>query len=785
MKKTNNFIKKNLLLIVTLIIFFSQTMAYSAIAGTMNISGLGYARIEQNIRITNFSINNTTSSSISQYEEFNKTQTQSDVVLPNADSTITYNVEITNYGSQDMGIYSITGLPDNLTYQISNYTMKTKLCSESNICNQGAKKTIQMTIKYRSYNSSSTLYRLNLSFEFKPMYQIKYNNLINNSFPSNIMEGETLNINVLDSSNYLQVKMGNNYLGYSDYTYQNKNLIINNITDHLEISSTKVINIYNYTGDYQTFTAPETGIYKIELWGASGGSIKGIPKNASGTTTGDSITYSGGRGGYTSGKIELAKGTTLYLYVGGTPSQVNNTLVKGGTTTGGYNGGGDIALTPTDQSQYGAPGGGATDVRLTAGDASNFDSLKSRIMVAGGGGGANYRNHGYGQGNGGAGGGIEGYPGESAEGYNCGNNSTYQIGTGGTQTSGGYGITYNCSTQTTTNTIAYGKFGGLFNESYYLDTSKGTSQSGGGGGYFGGSYSAHGGAGGGSSFVSGHTGCLAIAEESTESNIISTTERKHYSNYIFDETTIIDGNGYRWYHEKNSTVSGMPTHEGGTTMLGNSGNGFAKISLLNTVAHVEDNSGNNYIADGYNVTQSSEGHVYNGVDSYTKLPNNIDVSLPATYSIKFKTPMVGNQILFGHYKTFAGLGTFNSNTNLIVTIGSNDESRYPFIYTGEPNTFYTMDLLYESLDNIRLFVNGVEITQRTTTANKWNWDMNESYLGRRSYSNSINNTYFKGTIEYFMIYDDLLTETEILQNYNATDPNARITDNLKLYYYFK
>ena len=44
---------------------------------------------------------------------------------------------------------------------------------------------------------------------------------------------------------------------------------------------------------------------------------------------------------------------------------------------------------PEVQLLFAGGGGGATDVRLTPGEWNNFDSLKSRIMVAAGGGGNN------------------------------------------------------------------------------------------------------------------------------------------------------------------------------------------------------------------------------------------------------------------------------------------------------------------------------------------------------------------------------------------------------------
>jgi hypothetical protein len=103
---------------------------------------------------------------------------------------------------------------------------------------------------------------------------------------------------------------------------------------------------YNYTGGEQTFNAPYKGTYKIELYGAQGGTA--------------SSAVTGGYGSYATGTITIDKNTTLSIYVGG---------------KNGYNGGG------SGSSIYGN-GGGATDVRI------NGNSTSNRILVAAGGGGS-------------------------------------------------------------------------------------------------------------------------------------------------------------------------------------------------------------------------------------------------------------------------------------------------------------------------------------------------------------------------------------------------------------
>ena len=311
---------------------------------------------------------------------------------------------------------------------------------------------------------------------------------------------------------------------------------------------------FDYTGNIQTFVAQQSGNYRIEAWGASGGDIG---------------SYTGGKGAYTSGNLYLEEGDTLYVVVGGAGSNFVN---------GGYNGGGSL---DSDQTAFGSSGGGATDIRTYISSDSawdNFDSLKSRIMVAAGGGGANNRGDGYGEGNGGSGGTLEGKSGISTNNGNSGYG--YGIGEGGTQISGGQVYwTERGSGLGSTGYYSSGTFG-------KTELSPLISQSGGGSGYYGGASSIHSGGGGGSSFVSGCSGCNAISEDSISTNITHTNQSEHYSGYIFSNIVMLSG-------DDNITLPD------GNTANGNTGNGYAKISLIDYSyyrpqfnVNVEENNGN-------------------------------------------------------------------------------------------------------------------------------------------------------------------------------------------------
>jgi hypothetical protein len=225
------------------------------------------------------------------------------------------------------------------------------------------------------------------------------------------------------------------------------------ITPNASIEIEKVKN-FAYTGGEQTFTAPVSGYYKIDTWGAQGGS-------------------SGGFGAYATGVIYLDKDQTIYINVGENPRN---------RFAGGYNGGG-AGGNVGGQAGYG--GGGATHIAKMSGVLSSLVSNKASVLIVAAGGGNTAQPYGS------QGGGIQGkngydtYP--QTQGYNG------YSGSGATQTAGGYSIKGASG-------CGVGSFGRGGDYCYYNDKIGGH---GGGGGWFGGGGSnrSHGGAGGGSSYI--------------------------------------------------------------------------------------------------------------------------------------------------------------------------------------------------------------------------------------------------------------------------------------------
>ena len=328
---------------------------------------------------------------------------------------------------------------------------------------------------------------------------------------------------------------------------------------------------FDYTGNVQTFKPRCSGTYKIEAWGAQGGTHNTV------------IGY----GGYTSGNINLESNKMLYIYVGGAGNSYTGTA---GTYAGGYNGGGAVTFTQTTRKW--STGGGATDIRYFSDTPTSSDlvwnstiGLNSRIMVAGAGAG-----HGYYNPNDtcvpGSGGGLTGY---NATGHYAASTTVdYGQGLGGTQTAGGW------TTRVVSGDVINGKqidstkggfgYAGGVGSSEYGYTS-------GGSGYYGGGSSMHvEDGGGGSSFISGYIGSLAIKEGSTSepralkdgcTSSSRTLEcSTHYSGMYFTSAVMIDGKGCNWATGSASNCGANQPQPDGTNAVGHSGNGYARITYL-------------------------------------------------------------------------------------------------------------------------------------------------------------------------------------------------------------
>ena len=234
--KKNDVIAVGSFLVCLCVVFLS--VGFSAFQTSLDISDISaIIRVQKDIRITGVSIANVESNAISNYEDYNVNGITSSISLPNSNSTITYDVEITNIGNVEMGILNITGLPNNLEYSISNYTLKDTLCDDTNgtQCKLGSISTLSITIGYANngYNSENTNYQINLDLDFKRVFTITYNGFSNVSgLPTTILAGDTKTIPFTNQIGIPYAVRVNNATG----SYTSPTLTLSNATDDVTIN---------------------------------------------------------------------------------------------------------------------------------------------------------------------------------------------------------------------------------------------------------------------------------------------------------------------------------------------------------------------------------------------------------------------------------------------------------------------------------------------------------------------------------------------------------------------
>ncbi len=224
--------RTNLILFLLFVCFtLSFTVGYAVLNSEINISGEATFRVEEDIRITNVNLFETTNLGLENYtNKYGKDSITLGVSLPNIESSVTYKVEITNSGTVSMWI-------DSINQEINNNTnMEYKLdgIGVKELINPGDKKEFNITIKYKDNISlpSNTNLDTMLRFNFiKPTSTLAQGTTgastttFFNSGP--IMKESVETINFAPT-----LEVGENAIGYWDASYNKDGTVIAWYTDN-------------------------------------------------------------------------------------------------------------------------------------------------------------------------------------------------------------------------------------------------------------------------------------------------------------------------------------------------------------------------------------------------------------------------------------------------------------------------------------------------------------------------------------------------------------------------
>ena len=402
---------------------------------------------------------------------------------------------------------------------------------------------------------------------------------------------------------------------------------------------------YTDSGEH-SYVIPITGTYRLEVWGAEGGTSLNNGKKGT----------AGGYGGYATGSVLLTCGTNIYVNVGG---RGEDGALKV-DASGGYNGGG-IGSWDTKDDETSGGGGGATHIAKISGILKNLSNSREQILiVAGGGGGGSYNAIG------GDGGGIQGVRGK---------NQTANVGNGGTQDSG-------CEFGAGCDGVGAGNNNGV---------------AGGGGGYYGGltspkALTASNAAGGGSGYIGNSLltnkymycyNCETSDEESTKTYTTTNVSDTPTTDYAKSGTgaariTFISPDVVELTYDNN----------------GGFGCSTKSINVDSTYGELCVPMKDGYIFDGWYT--SSKGGIE--VTSSTTVSKAYDHTVYAHWKTT-NTPTI-------HFRPNGNSDYINNiSSTIIVTSGTNqlDSSTFKYIYSTNindtPTTNFTSENNY-TLENV-------------------------------------------------------------------------------------
>ena len=257
--------------IISMIIVLGVTVGYAAVISETSISNIvAEIRTQKDIRITEVTlVPEQTSNTISNDLNYGINSITANATFNNQTSYITYKVKVTNIGNVDMGIAEITGLPDNINYELVNYTLKDKICDSNYNCNSGISKEFYIKIFPTDNNTQIKTYDMKIKFNFEQFWTISYENIANNNYPTEILNSDNLSITFTgDTPQKIYIFLNNEKLDSSLYTYSNNKVTYNNVTGNIKISSPTTFKILMQKtaisdADVDFSLPPTSGIYMI------------------------------------------------------------------------------------------------------------------------------------------------------------------------------------------------------------------------------------------------------------------------------------------------------------------------------------------------------------------------------------------------------------------------------------------------------------------------------------------------------------------------------------------
>ena len=162
---------KILIMIAFLFLFFFNTVAYSGLASKLAITSEAMFRASADIRVTGIKLESASNGAVENYSpKYNVDNTTTGFTLPNANSSITYRVTVTNYGDRNQTIYSFIKQSinkDGINVTVTGYKEKDIIKFNT---------SVEFLITITATTPDTNPINLIEQYEFRKVYTVEYQN---------------------------------------------------------------------------------------------------------------------------------------------------------------------------------------------------------------------------------------------------------------------------------------------------------------------------------------------------------------------------------------------------------------------------------------------------------------------------------------------------------------------------------------------------------------------------------------------------------------------------------
>lgn len=219
-----------------LIATFFMSIGYAAInLITLDIKGTVMAKPKEEIAIINAYLSDSLNANVENSNvNYSETLLNNRIELSSVDASsyVTYTVTIKNNTIND---YAFDGSKyDETFYDNPNITFELIGLNENDIIKSKESVTFDITFKYKNDEVSiNNVLNSYIDFDFKEFFTITYENIVNNNYPAQIVEGGNLSVTFSPGVDEVIVYMDD--VVTTNFTYENNLLTILNVTGNLKI----------------------------------------------------------------------------------------------------------------------------------------------------------------------------------------------------------------------------------------------------------------------------------------------------------------------------------------------------------------------------------------------------------------------------------------------------------------------------------------------------------------------------------------------------------------------